>query len=359
MHKVYIWGTGYWGENCFQDILDGVEVCGFVESSVSQCSFQGKQVISGQELEEQEYDYVILANTHEDAILERFHLEEHKTIRYRERPALAGVRLFKYQINDQVRGHMPYLSMECDGLYFLYNRTDILIPNAMSFYKSTWSRAEMLFFWREAPRRDKGIFLDIGANIGTTAIYFRKKLAPDLNYIAFEPVRENVKVLKMNCIANDCEDIAVETVGISNTDGNMGLIVVEANYGGSRVSGCGPGKGVCETVRLDAYVQKNQICPQDIAYIWMDIEGHEADAIAGAKEVLMQSDASLFMEYNAAEYRDNGKLERILDDLHSIYQYFLCYEQYAAGKKHKRAIRELGELAEEMDWQQCNVLFLK
>ena len=26
MHKVYIWGTGYWGENCFQDILDGVEV---------------------------------------------------------------------------------------------------------------------------------------------------------------------------------------------------------------------------------------------------------------------------------------------------------------------------------------------
>ena len=201
MHKVYIWGTGYWGENCFQDILDGVEVCGFVESSVSQCSFQGKQVISGQELEEQEYDYVILANTHEDAILERFHLEEHKTIRYRERPALAGVRLFKYQINDQVRGHMPYLSTECDGLYFLYNRTDLLIPNAMSFYKSTWSRAEMLFFWREAPRRDKGIFLDIGANIGTTAIYFRKKLAPDLNYIAFEPVRENVKVLKINCIS--------------------------------------------------------------------------------------------------------------------------------------------------------------
>lgn len=359
MYKVFIWGIGYWGEKCFQDILPEVNIAGFIESKVSQDYFHGKKVISGHELTACVYDYVILANTHEDEIIQEFHLDKQKTLIYRQQPRPSGTKLFYYQVTDQVREMMPYLSLECDGLTFLYNKTDVLMPNLMSFYQSTWSKAEMEFFWHEAPRHSAGFFIDIGANIGTTSIYFRKKIAKDLTYIAFEPVRENFKVFRINCILNDCEDIIIENLGISDKETKMGLNVVEANYGGSRVTDNSRGKESCKTIQLDIYAKKNNISPQDISYIWMDIEGHEANAVAGAREILSASSASLFMEYNAAEYKVNGKLNSILDDLCSIYTSFICFEQYTSGDKQKRYINELRNLADEMGFKQCNVLFMK
>lgn len=359
MYKVFIWGTGSWGEKCFQDLLPGVEVIGFVESSVGKKSFQGKKVIAGQELLSYDYDYLILANTHEEEIMRDFPLNKDKVLIYRRRERPDGARLFNYQVIDEARGQMPYLSVECDGLVFVYNKTDIMIPEFMYCYQTVWSKEEMEFFWREAPRRQKGIFMDIGANIGTTSIHFRKNLAPDFTYIAFEPVKENYKICKMNCILNECEDIVVENLGISDTDGQRGLMLAEVNYGACRVTDSKNGEDSCTVMRLDTYVKEHGISPKDISYIWMDIECHEASAISGAKEILLESDASLFMEYNAAEYKIQGKLESILEDLAGIYDTFICFEQYIEGKTQKRRINELADLADEMDWRQCNVLFMK
>lgn len=172
-------------------------------------------------------------------------------------------------------------------------------------------------------------------------------------------MKENVKVFKINCILNGCEDISIENIGISDAEGVMGLNVLERNYGGSRVTDGEKGNDSCKTVQLDRYIKENGILPQEVSYIWMDIEGHEANAVAGARELLAESDASLFMEYNAAEYKAGGKLKRLLDDLSGIYSSFMCHEQYVAGKTQKRNICELCELADEMEWRQCNVLFMK
>lgn len=359
MHKVFIWGTGYWGDRCFDDILPEVDVIGFVESDIQHNICHGKPVIPGEKLTNYEYDYLILANSHENEIMKNFCLNEQKVLYYRQGPRLNNVKLFRYQLIDQAREMMPYLSVKCDELTFLYNKTDLTIPNFMHFYGVVWSKYEMEFFWREAPRRQAGIFMDIGANIGTTSIFFRKKLAEELTYIAFDPVKENCKILKANCILNDCEDIVVENVGVSDTEGTKGIDVVDVNYGGSRIIDHMEGIESCKTVRLDEYVKTNAISPQDVSYIWMDVEGHEANAIAGARELLSVSGASLFMEYNAIEYKTNGKLESILHDLCSIYRFFICYEQYEAGNTEKRHIDELPKLADEMNWQQCNVLFMK
>lgn len=361
MYKVLIWGTGYWGDRCYHDILPEVDVIGFVESDIQHNSCHGKPVISGRKIADYkyEYDYLILANTHENEIMQDFCLDEQKVLYYRQEPRPNNVKLFRYQLIDQAREMMPYLSVKCDDLTFLYNKTDIMIPNFMHFYQAVWSKYEIEFFWREAPRRQEGIFLDIGANIGTTSIYFRKKLAENLTYIAFDPIKENCKVLKANCILNDCEDVVVENVGVSDIEGIKGINILDVNYGGSRIIDHIDGGESCKTVILDEYIKSNAISPQEVSYIWMDIEGHEANAIAGARELLSASAASLFMEYNAAEYRTNGKLESILHNLCSIYTCFICYEQYAEGNTERRHINELPKLADEMDWRQCNVLFIK
>ena len=359
MYKVFIWGTGYWGDKCFHDFLPEVDVIGFVESNVKKNFFHGKPVIDGQELENYEYNYLILANTHEEEIIQTYNLDMAKTFVYRQRPRPNEAKIFQYQLIDQTREIMPYLSVECDGLTFLYNKTDLMIPEFMYFYQAVWSRDEMEFFWQSAPRHRTGIFMDIGANIGTTSIYFKKKFARELSYIAFEPVKENYKVMKANCVLNDCEDIVVENIGVSDAEGIKGINILDVNYGGSRLTDSGNAKESCKTMRLDDYIKVNAINPQDISYIWLDIEGHEANAIAGARELLSTSNASLFMEYNAAEYKTNGKLEDVLSDLCNIYGSFICYEQYAAGNTDIRHIDQLAKLANEMNWQQCNVLFMK
>ena len=359
MCKVFIWGTGFWGEKCFHNLLPEVDIIGFVESKVSKNNFRGKKVISGSELVGYDYDYVILANTHEDEIQREFTIDSSKVLIYRQNPRPDKVQLFTWQIIDKARSLMPYLSIECEGMRFLYNKTDFLIPDIMFFYQEVWSKNEMDFFWKEAPRRQTGIFMDIGANIGTTSIYFKKRLAEKLSYIAFEPVKENYKIFKMNCILNDCEDIIVENIGISDTEGIMGYTIVESNYGGCRETENETGNERCEIMRLDNYIEKRRIFPKDISYVWMDIEGHEVNAIKGAKKLLQEADASLFLEYNAREYKMRGQLEIILKELQEIYSTFLCFEQYMVGKTKKRHINELVLLADEMEWRQCNVLFIK
>ncbi len=359
MCKIFIWGTGVWGEKCFQDILPEVNIIGFVESRASREYFHGKRVISGEELTEYEYDYLVLANTHENQIIQDFCLDRQRVLCYRQMPKSNVIKLFRYQLIDRVREMMPYLSVECDELTFLYNRTDIMIPDNMRFYQATWSKYAMEFFWKEAPRRQKGIFMDVGANIGTTSIYFRKRLAEDLSYIAFEPVKENYKILKANCILNDCGDIVAENAGVSDVNGTKSMKVVYTNYGGSRIADNGNNAEICKMVSLDEYIKEKAINPQDISYIWMDIEGHEANAIIGARELLSMSEASLFMEYNAIEYKKNDMLENILHNLREIYRYFICYEQYADGNIGRRDIDDLAKLADEMNWEQCNVLFIK
>lgn len=80
--QVYIWGTGKMAEICKQDLLPNINILGFIESIRSKSEFCGIKVISGSELADKEYDYVILANSHEKEIETEFMLDEKKTIYY-------------------------------------------------------------------------------------------------------------------------------------------------------------------------------------------------------------------------------------------------------------------------------------
>lgn len=108
MFKVFIWGTGYWGEKCFNDILPEVDVIGFVESRAVREDFHGKKVISAKELAGYEYDYLILANTHEDEIVQEFGIDQAKVLYYRliPRPDVRDCLLIRSRIRRAGRCHI-------------------------------------------------------------------------------------------------------------------------------------------------------------------------------------------------------------------------------------------------------------
>lgn len=266
----------------------------------------------------------------------------------------------KLNIIEMSRAIMPCVSMEIEGLKFLFDAKDNLIANEMIGYDEVYSKDEMEFFNSVPPRKDKGYFIEIGANVGTTSIYFKNKLNKSLKYIAFEPLKINCKYLKMNCIINDCEDIVVENYGLSNTNDNKNMYLFDGAYGSSMVS---DKQGISENCffrTLDSYIKEKDISPKDIAYIWADVQCHELEVIEGAFETLKESEANLFIEFNVGVYRKENKIEKFIEKMMQLYKSFICYEQYENGNKQVRDIKELVNLPDEMgDIMFCNLLLMK
>ena len=168
-----------------------------------------------------------------------------------------------------------------------------MILRVMYTRRVNWAAGEINRF--HAPARkyydvddSDGYFLDVGANIGTTGIYFTTKTAPNLKLLAFEPDAENFKLLRINTILND--GFPTETVKI---------------------------------MPLDAYFAEQKIAAQDVKYVWIDTEGFEPQVILGAKNLLSENPAPVFMECNLRTWDKSAALEPMPALLSEHYSHFV------------------------------------
>lgn len=173
-----------------------------------------------------------------------------------------------------------------------------------------------------------GYFLDLGANIGTTGIYFTTKLAPNLKLIAFEPDAENFKLLRTNLILNDMGDNKATAVncGLGDKSGEMKMYRNLENPGGNSVFG---NKNMPnETIKimpLDDYFAKNKIAARDVKYIWIDTEGFEPQVLLGAKNLLRENPAPIFMECNLRAWDSSGAFDNMMALLAENYSHFIHF----------------------------------
>lgn len=65
--KVYIWGTGKIADTVHTNGING-DLQGFIETRKSKKEFKGFPVYSAEEIKKNDYDYIIVANSHTDAI---------------------------------------------------------------------------------------------------------------------------------------------------------------------------------------------------------------------------------------------------------------------------------------------------
>ncbi len=175
-------------------------------------------------------------------------------------------------------------------------------------------------------KKADGIFLDIGANIGTSCIYALKK-EPLLRAIAFEPDPDNYKMLKCNCILSELEDkITCVKTALSNKNGEQKFSYCASNPGGSRLRSDDvpdPNFKTVPVCTLDSYIEKSGINPSDIRMIWIDTEGFEAEVVAGGIETLKKADAPMFTEININEYVQKGVLDGFIRNMQGLYSYFI------------------------------------
>jgi FkbM family methyltransferase len=214
------------------------------------------------------------------------------------RKALAGRQLMR-----GLSRVTPVIALERDHRRIFVSTHDRGDITAAVFASGTYERetvdraVEALRKFRglEEPLRD-GCFVDVGANIGITTLeVFRRHGAR--RGVAVEPHPELFKLLRHNLIEAGIDD-CVHCCGVaaSDHDGDAQLAIARGNLGDHRIaSGAHPRyEGDLEdrrTVavparRLDTLLREAGVSPTACSLVWIDIQGYEPRALAGADELI-------------------------------------------------------------------------
>lgn len=134
---------------------------------------------------------------------------------------------------------------------------------------------------------DEAVFVDVGANIGTTTVMALRR-HPFSAAVALEPSPDNFRLLRLNLTANGVDHLVhAFHVAAGDRPGKVALDLSRSNHGGHRVSTEAPDDAVTvESVTLDGLVERGTIDPSRVGVLWIDAPGSEAGALLGATRLV-------------------------------------------------------------------------
>lgn len=213
-----------------------------------------------------------------------------------------------------------YNSCTVEGLSYVATSKDDYIIASMYVNNKNFAADKMKTFHELAKKYynvddSAGYFLDLGANIGTTGIYFTKKIAPNLKLLAFEPDAQNFKLLHVNLILNDMYNKAIAVnYGLGENFDEMTMYRDINNPGHNNFTESKDSVPTekAKIIPLDAFLAEYKIAAQEVQYIWIDTEGFEPQVLLGAKNLLMENAAPIFMEFNPTMWNKSGRYEKMI-----------------------------------------------
>jgi len=229
------------------------------------------------------------------------------------------------QLND-------YVTCTVEGLNYVATSTDNGIMRIMYTERKNFAANELNRFHTLSKKYygiddSDGFFLDLGANIGTSCIYFVKKFAPNLKILAFEPAIETFKMLRMNLIFNDLEMQATAVnCGLGEKPDELKMHYRFSNDPGANSLVQYTDDTPFETIKIipiDSYLAENKIAPQEVKYMWIDTEGFEPQVLLGAKNLIRENPVPIFVEFNLGTWRKSGRFDDMLALLSEGYSHFV------------------------------------
>ena len=254
------------------------------------------------------------------------------------KPTTKPAELILRRVNlDTHKQWHSFAACEADGLNYVATSVDKTVLADMYMTGKNHAADEMQAFHALTKKfygvdDSDGYFLDLGANIGTTGIYFVTKLAPNLKLFAVEPDDENFKLLRVNLIMNDLENrVTLVNCGLGEDFDTLTMYRHPENPGSNTVVQFGD-ENLSETIQiapLDYLLAESEIAPEEVKYIWIDTEGFEAQILFGAKNLLAKSFAPVFMECNLLAWKNSGVLERLIKFLANVgYRHFISVDEH-------------------------------
>jgi FkbM family methyltransferase len=153
-------------------------------------------------------------------------------------------------------------------------------------------------------KTDAPFIIDCGANIGLSAIFF-KKIYPKSKIICFEPDPKIFELLKFNLNQFNYNDIQIFNTAVWIRDEKL-IFETDKSWGGKIVSDSNNNN----TISIDA-INFNEYLHEKVDFLKIDIEGAEYDVIKNCSELIIKNVNNIFFEWHSFSNKDQ-KLGEIL-----------------------------------------------
>lgn len=178
--------------------------------------------------------------------------------------------------------------MDCRHGVMVWPRQDETIGRALALY-GEFAEGENRVMARYVTASDWVV--DVGANLGTTALPLARAVGPQGHVLAFEPQPLMAQCLQTTLSLNECFHVRVITSGLADTAGWARIpapgIAQGGNYG---AVGLGPAGLPVPVMRLD------DLELPSCALVKIDVEGFEWPVIQGAQGQLLRHRPVLYLE---------------------------------------------------------------
>jgi FkbM family methyltransferase len=158
------------------------------------------------------------------------------------------------------------------------------------------------------------VLYDVGANVGFFTILGARLVGPTGRVIAFEPLPDNVAVLRHNVALNAFDNVTVFECAVARASGTAELrLAAEPTWAKLSAEGAAAAPGDSLRVRvvtIDELIDAGTIPPP--ALLKIDVEGAELDVLAGMSRALALHRPVMLCEMHGTN-RAFGALMRGLD----------------------------------------------
>ena len=151
-------------------------------------------------------------------------------------------------------------------------------------------------------QNDKGLFFDVGANIGLYT-WEVSKVCPHRKILAFEPDPENIKLLRKTLSSANLQNLEIHKCALSNQDGEISFFQDKL----TSATGCVAGKdkpwieqylnSTASEIRVKTNTLDSLVSDENNpSLIKIDVEGHEVEVLEGGRNTLIKIKPLLVIE---------------------------------------------------------------
>lgn len=159
---------------------------------------------------------------------------------------------------------------------------------------SDWFVVQEVWKLKEYKERPKGVIVDLGANIGSYAVFASKNAD---RVLAFEPVPSNYNLLCQNIKLNKCINIEAIQAGIAKERGKRVIYIADVNVGSSSLYRPSGVSCEAEMITFADIFEKYDI--DRINMLKIDIEGAEHELFSNVSIEQLKRVDKIVMEVHS------------------------------------------------------------
>ena len=198
---------------------------------------------------------------------------------------------------------------QCRHGRMLYNVNDIYVGRSLDLY-GEYSEGETELFAQIVQSGD--VVVEVGANIGTSSVFFAKRVAPTGVVVAFEPQRVVFQMLCANVALSALTNVNAYQQAVGAERGSINVPMIETNapnnFGGLELTAANAPRGQqVPLVRID------DLRLSRLKLLKVDVEGMELPVLQGAAETIRALRPVLYVENDRPD--QSPALVRFIDSL--------------------------------------------